>query len=171
MLKPSRRRTPLILAATTLAAACVMLTMTSVRAQPWSSSPKDWSLTDTHVAQARRALMLMATQSEGDATRPPRVKGAWPGNVTSGRGFGTDRATANAAMGTPGAGPAGDTRPVVCVEGHGSFSTAATPRPPGAPAKTYAYAVTCFDPTTGEVLDTGFDDKPITAHFASTRSL
>lgn len=171
MLKLSHPPFRVAVGAAALAVVGVTLTVTSVQAQPWSSSPKDWSLTAKETAQARKALMLMATRSQPDSTEQGRVHGAWPKNLTSGRSWGTDRATANVAMGTPGSAPAADHRPVICVEARGTFSTSSVPHPPGAPVKTYSYATHCFDPTTGDVLDMGYDDKPATKAFASARSV
>lgn len=169
MLKLSRPTLHVAIGAAALAIVGVTLTMTSVHAQPWSSSPKDWSLSAKETAEARKALMLLVTQSQPNSTNTGRVHGAWPKNLTSGRSWGTDRATANAAMGTPGSAPATDHRPVVCVEARGTFSTSSLPRPPGAPVKTYSYVTSCFDPTTGDTLDMGYDDKPVTKAFASAR--
>ena len=72
-------------------------------------------------------------------------------------------------MGAPGSAPATDHRPVVCVEAKGAFSTSSMPHPPGAPLKAYSYATSCFDPSTGNVVDMGYDDKPVKKVFASVR--
>lgn len=163
-----RRKWILGLSVGTAAIAIAVVGSTSVSAQ----SSTDWSLNSTQVAQARQALMLMATQSDPAQTgKGARVTGAWPSNITAGRVFGTDRAAANAAMGEAKAVPATDTRQVVCTEGRGEFSTAGIPRPPGSPVQTYTYVLVCFDPTTGNVLDTGYDNKPVTRTFASSQTL
>jgi hypothetical protein len=177
----SRRRWILGLGTAAAAVAVVIVGSASVEAAPRASaiaqtsstSATDWSLSGTQLAQARQALMLMATQSDpATAGKSARVTGAWPSNLTAGSAFGTDRAAANAAMGEPGAAPATDAQhPVVCAEGHGQFSTADVSRPAGSPVQTYTYVVICFDPTTGNILDTGYDNKPLNRAFTGIRTL
>lgn len=145
-------------------------TTASAQTDPWSSSPEDWNLTPAISAQATRAIFAFATQTEPDADGRARTAGEWPANVFTARSLGTTRIAANRAMGTPDAAP-GDSRPVACAEAQGSFSTATLPRPQGSPVVTYEYAVICFDPTTGEVLDTGLDDRPLNREFASSRAI
>lgn len=164
----TRRKWIIAGSVTAITVAAVVAGSAGVSAQPET----DWSLNATQVAQARQALMLVATKTDpATAGKSPRVTGAWPANIASARAFGTDRAAANAAMGEPKGAPESDTRHVVCAEAHGQFSTATLPHPPGAPAQTYSYAVICFDPTTGNVMDTGYDNKPVTGTFASSQAL
>jgi hypothetical protein len=163
-----RRKWILGLGAAAVSVAVVLAGSASVGA----ASSTDWSLNTRQVAQARQALMLIATQSNPAAPgKSARVTGPWPPNITVGTAFGTDRVAANAAMGEPKAAPATDTRSVVCAEGHGQFSTADTPRPPGSTPQVFTYAVVCFDPATGNILDTGYNNKPLTGRFNSTVSL
>jgi hypothetical protein len=45
------------------------------------------------------------------------------------------------------------------------------PHPAGSPTQTYTYAVVCFDPSTGDVLDTGYDNKPLVGKFSNAHAL
>lgn len=105
--------------------------------------------------------MLVATESDPSAPIiRPRETGAWPSNISSGSAFGTDRGTANTAMGEPGAAPASDdSRRVVCAEAEGQFSTEGQSHPLGAVAQVSRYVVVCFDASTGDILDIGFDNR------------
>ena len=137
-------------------------------------NPASWALTDTQVAQARQALLLTATQSDPSATAGVvgRVTGGWPSNIDSGVAFGTDRGAANTAMGEPKAVSGAEAQhEVVCAEAHGQFTTANQPHPPGAQLQTYSYAVVCFDPATGAVTDTGYDNTPISSSFSTVTKL
>lgn len=168
MLKTTHRNWIIGLGATAVVAAVALVGSGSVSAAPSS----DWALNSTQQAQARQALMLVATQADPSASaKSARAAGAWPSNIAEGSAFGTDRATANAAMGEPKAAPAEDTRPVVCAEARGKFSNANTPRPYGSPVQTFSYAVVCFDPATGDILDSGYDNKPLTGKFTNKHSL
>ncbi len=148
-------------------AAVVGTAILSASTTAGASSSADWPLNDHQIGQARQALMLVSTQSDPNAAgRGARATGAWPANIQSARAFGTNRAVANEAMGSPKAAPADDEgRLVVCTEAHGTFSTAGVPRPPGAPIQTFSFAIVCFDPATGDILDSGFDDKPAVGTF------
>ena len=138
------------------------------------SNPADWALSATQVAQARQALMLTATETDPSiaASATGRAEGAWPSNITSGIAFGTDRGAANAAMGEPGAvnGAQREHR-VVCAEAHGQFSTASLTHPAGGQVRRYSYAVICFDPDTGVVTDTGYDNRSVSGSFTDTVKL
>jgi len=118
--------------------------------------------------------MDVATESDSSSSAGmhARVTGSWPSNIKSGRAFGTNRAAADAAMDEPQAAPAADAnRAVVCAEAQGTFSTANMPHPPGAPVQTYTYAVICFDPATGQITDTGYDNKPLTRTFKNSHAV
>jgi hypothetical protein len=154
-------------AATVVAVAAVVAGAASAN----SASPSDWAISAAQATQARHALLYIATSSDPSTAVKARTAGSWPANITSGRAIGTDRVQANAAMGTPRAVSATDTQQVVCVEAHGQFSTANTPRPHGSPAQTYSYAVVCYDPSNGNITDTGFDNKPMSGTFTSNVSL
>jgi hypothetical protein len=160
------------IAAAAVAAAVVSgAAVASAALQP---NPADWSLSATQVAQARQALLLTATQTAPSAAAgvPGRVTGAWPSNITAGTAFGTDRGAANAAMGEPKAVTGASVQvKVVCAEAHGRFSTASLPHPAGAQVHTYTYAVICFDPTTGKVTDTGYDNSSVIGSFTGATKL
>lgn len=167
-----RRKWVIGIAAAAIAAAAVSgAAVASAALQP---NPADWALSATQVAQARQALLLTATQTAPSAAPgvSGRVIGAWPANIIAGTAFGTDRGAANTAMGEPRAvtGAAVQAQ-VVCAEAHGQFSTATLPHPPGAQTQTYAYAVVCFDPTTGDVTDTGYDNSSVSGSFTNAIKL
>lgn len=140
----------------------------SAVADPAPASRTEWTPTASQVGEVSQRLLALASSSGDDAQPETRSTGDWPSNVTSVRVFGTDRPTALAAMGYSGRAVPDDIRLVVCAEATGAFSTADTPHPPGAPAATYRYAVTCMDADTGQVLDFGLDDSP--ASFQSSVS-
>ncbi|MCU1528956.1 MAG: hypothetical protein JWP75_2719 [Frondihabitans sp.] len=156
-----------------IASAAVVTGFAAASAAP-QPNPADWSLSPTQIALARQALMLTATQMApaGAIGAPGRITGAWPSNLTDGTAFGTDRGAANAAMGEAGAVTGADaTHQVICVEAHGHFSTASLPHPQGTQPQTYTYAVTCFDPTTAKVTDTGYTNSTVRGTFNSRTKL
>lgn len=167
-----RRRWTFALSSGALAVVTLVVASTAGASNSPSDSA-DWALTNIQIAQARQALMLVATQSDPSApTSTPRATGAWPSNISSGSAFGTDRGTANTAMGEPGAAPASDdSRPVVCAQAQGQFSTAGQTHPPGAVAQIFSYAVICFDASSGDILDTGFDNHAVTGNFTNRVAL
>ncbi|WP_162939971.1 hypothetical protein [Gryllotalpicola protaetiae] len=168
MLTRNRRKWIVIASVAAIGAIAAIGSGTVASAQ----STSDWGLSPTQAAQARQALMLVGTQSDpSNPTAAARVTGSWPENIASGRAIGTDRSTALTAMGEPQKSPAGATKPVVCAEGHGKFSTANMPHPAGSPTQTYTYAVVCFDPSTGDILDTGYDNKPLAGNFSNAQAL
>lgn len=107
-----------------------------------------------------------ASASEGRSG----VVGDWPaGIVVAGDAFGTTRAAANAALGSPDAVLGKDgSQAVVCAQARGRFSSNYATHPPGAPEHIFAYAVVCFDPASGQVMDWGYSDESVTEAFRSS---
>lgn len=120
----------------------------------------NWSPTQVQLAGAEHAMMVVATGadpalSDTAAVAAAQTATAWPSNVTKVEVMATDRASAEAAMDTPGA-VTGASGQVLLFQLTGQFTARAYPHPKGAPAPTVAtYIHYAIDPSTETALDFG----------------